>query len=167
MHPSSTNIAQQEDFHHRAAEEIGNYDHSRSKSVRGWRAYLRSLEDEQQDAQLKAIYKNALGLVDYRHERKDFWSTAGETISRGYGDCDDYAHVFLTAAGLVDFDLTTAWFIAGFVSAGGSKPQGHAIAVIATYDGRQFVLDNLYGYVVPEKDHKYFKPVYAINMGEQ
>jgi len=167
LNPSSANVAQQEEFHNRAAEEYGSYDQSSSKSVRGWRAYLRSLEDEQQDDQLSAIYKNALDLVRYQEERQDVWSTAGETISRGYGDCDDYAHVFLTAAGLVDFDLTAAWFVAGLVSAGGSKPIGHAIAVVATYDGRQFVLDNLYGYVVLEKDHKHFKPVYAINMGEQ
>ncbi len=167
MPPSYADKTQQRQFHNRVLKEYRGYQKHKSAQVRGWQAHVTSIKGQDQEAQLKALYKNAHGLVQYRTERKDVWSTPGETISRGYGDCDDYAHIYIVAAALLGFDYEHLWLMAGLVSAGGSKPIGHAIAVVETRDGRQFVLDNLYGRVVPESEHKRFKPVYSINIGNQ
>lgn len=165
---SYANKTQQRQFHRRVRREYSaGYQNHKSERVRGWHAYSRGLRKQDPETQLKAIYKQALTLVKFRTERKDVWSTPGETISRGFGDCDDYAHIFIVASYVAGFDLEKTWMVAGWVSAGGSKPIGHAIAVIGTRDGRQFVMDNLYGRVVSESEHKRFKPVYSINIGSQ
>ena len=165
---SYANKTQQRQFHSRVRREYSaGYQNHKSQQVRGWHANSRGLRKQDSETQLKAIYKQALTLVKYRAERKDVWSTPGETISRGFGDCDDYAHIFIVASHVAGFDLEKTWMVAGLVSAGGSRPIGHAIAVIGTNDGRQFVMDNLYGRVVSESEHKRFKPVYSINIGSQ
>ncbi len=166
--PSYADKTQQRQFHSRVRKEYTRgYQNHKSAQVRGWHAHAKGLRKQSPEAQLKAIYKNALTLVKYRAERKDVWSTPDETIPRGFGDCDDYAHMFIVASYVAGFDLEKTWMMAGWVKAGGSRPVGHAITVIGTNDGRQFVMDNLYGRVVPESEHRFFKPVYSINIGSQ
>ncbi|WP_340115261.1 transglutaminase-like domain-containing protein [Pelagibius sp. 7325] len=158
---------QQHQYYNRLLKEYQGYAKSSSADVRAWRAFLTTIEDQPQEAQMKAFYKETFSLVKYQSERGDVWSTPGETIARGYGDCDDYAHVYIVSAYFGGFDIEKIWMVAGQVSAGGSKPVGHAVAVMEIDDGRQFVLDNLYGRVVPDSEHKRFKPVYSINAGQQ
>lgn len=166
--PSSfADRTQQHRYYNRVINEYRGYSKHSSAKVREWRAFLRGIEGRSKDARLKAFYKETFGLVRYQSERGDVWSTPAETISRGYGDCDDYAHVYIMSAYLTGFDIEKLWMVTGRVSAGGSRPIGHAIALVETNDGRQFVLDNLYGRVVQAEEHKRFKPVYSINAGQQ
>lgn len=158
---------QQQQYYNRLLKEYQGYGKHSSANVREWRAFLQTIEGQPQEAQLKGFYKRTHGLIRYQAERGDVWSTPAESISRGFGDCDDYAHIYIVSAYLTGFDIEKVWMVAGLMSAGGSRPVGHAIAVVQTNDGRQFVLDNLYGQVVPESEHKRFKPVYSINSGQQ
>jgi len=164
---SFANKTQQRQYYSRVLKEYRGYAKHKSANVREWRAFLQSINGQPQEVQMKAFYKQTHGLVRYQAERGDVWSTPGETIARGFGDCDDYAHIYIMSAYLTGFDIEKIWMVAGKVSAGVSKPIGHAIAVIEINDGRQFVLDNLYGRVVSESEHKRFKPVYSINAGQQ
>ena len=154
---------QQETFHSRLMGEFAKYDKHPSHRVREWHAHLKSIETASDEFKLDAIYTKAHQLVRYRAEQEDVWSTAGETISRGYGDCDDYANLYIIAASLVGFDMSRAWLVVGQVHTAGKPPIGHAVAVIETSQGRQFVLDNLRGEIVPADNHSSFKPFYSIN----
>ncbi len=163
---SFLNKTQQVQFHHRWLHEYHSYDKNKSKRVRNWYSALMSEKSTDSLAELKSLYGLAGRMVKYKSERTDYWSTPGETIARGYGDCDDYAHVYLTSASLLGYDMKDLWLVAGTFY-GRYGPVGHAIAVIETKEGKQYVLDNLYQRVISEEKHHSFKPSYEINMEAQ
>ncbi len=163
---SFLNKTQQVQFHHRWLQEYHSYNKNKSKRVRNWYTNLISKKSTNSLAELKSLYALAERMVKYKAERTDYWSTPGETIARGYGDCDDYAHVYLTSAALLGYDQRDLWLVAGTFY-GRYGPVGHAVAVVETKEGEQYVLDNLYQRVISEEKHHSFKPSYEINMEEQ
>ena len=71
------------------------------------------------------------------HDKPDVWSSAIETISSGYGDCEDFAiakYVALRAAGMKAEDLR---LVVGKLALG----RMHAV-LAARLDGRWLLLDN-------------------------
>ena len=163
---SFLNKTQQSQFHYRWLKEYHSYDRHHSKRVRNWYQSLMSKKSSDTVKELKSLYALAGRNVKYKTERKDYWSTPGETIARGFGDCDDYAHVYLTSAALLGHDQRDLWMVAG-VFHGRYGPVGHAVAIVETKSGEQYVLDNLYQRVISEEQHHNFKPTYEINMEEQ
>ncbi|WP_125911772.1 transglutaminase-like domain-containing protein [Kiloniella majae] len=163
---SFLNKTQQAQFHHRWLREFHSYNKNKSKRVRNWYQNLMAQKSSDTVKELKSLYALAGRNVKYKTERKDYWSTPGETIARGYGDCDDYAHVYLTSAALLGYDQRDLWMVAGTFY-GRYGPVGHAVAVVETKSGDQYVLDNLYQRVISEEQHHSFKPSYEINMEEQ
>ena len=157
---------QQVQFHRRLMQEYGAYQKHKSARVRAWYGELSGTKPAEEFALLAHVYRLAHRYVVYEQEREDIWYTAGETISRGYGDCDDYANLYITSATLLGYDLSRLWLVAGYFYGRHGKI-GHAIAVVDGKSGEQWVLDNLYQRVVPEDKHKLFKPVYSINIERQ
>lgn len=157
---------QQAVFHRRLMQEYKTYPKHKSARVRAWYDELSQTKTAEELALLKNVYRLAHRYVRYKAEREDVWYTAGETIPRGYGDCDDYANLYITSAMLLGYDLDRLWLVAGHFSGRYGKV-GHAIAVVDGENGEQWVLDNLYKRVVPEDTHKLFKPVYSINIERQ
>jgi predicted transglutaminase-like cysteine proteinase len=163
---SYLNQTQQAEFHRRLMQEYGSYQKHKSAEVRAWFGELSQTDTAEELALLKNVYKLAHRYVVYEEEREDIWYTAGETISRGYGDCDDYANLYITSAMLLGYDLSRLWLVAGYFHGRYGKI-GHAIAVVDGKNDEQWVLDNLYKRVVTEDKHKLFKPVYSINIERQ
>ena len=157
---------QQTEFQTRLLQEYGTYQKHESAKVRAWHGELSQTDVAQELALLKNVYTLAHRYVVYKEERDDVWYTAGETISRGYGDCDDYANLYITSATLLGYDANRLWLVAGYFHGRYGKI-GHAIAVVDGINGDQWILDNLYRRVVAEDQHKLFKPVYSINVEEQ
>jgi predicted transglutaminase-like cysteine proteinase len=157
---------QQAEFHRRLMQEYGTYQKHKSAKVRAWFGELSQTNTTEELALLQNVYNLAHRYVVYKEEREDVWYTVGETIPRGYGDCDDYANLYITSAMLLGYDLSRLWLVAGHFYGRYGKI-GHAIAVVDGKSGEQWVLDNLYNRVVPEDKHKLFKPVYSINIERQ
>jgi predicted transglutaminase-like cysteine proteinase len=163
---SYLNQTQQAEFHRRLMQEYGSYQKHKSAKVRTWYGELSQTNTAEELALLQNVYKLAHRYVVYKEERDDVWYTAGETIPRGYGDCDDYANLYITSAMLLGYDLNRLWLVAGYFHGRYGKI-GHAIAVVDGTTDEQWVLDNLYKRVVTEDKHKLFKPVYSINIERQ
>jgi len=160
------NKTQQFKYRARLRKEIRNYDSHEVKNVRSWHDVVMQSKATDERKRLGAIYSASHKYVRYKTERVDIWYTPAESIKRGIGDCDDFANMYVTAAYLSGSDPVGMWLVAGHTYIR-SKKVGHAIAVIEGADGNQYVLDNTYGRVVLEKDHKNFKPVYSINIEKQ
>ena len=156
---------QQRQYAVRLDKEIGHYDTHKSDKVRLWHSEVK-LKSGDIAARLNRVYSTSGKSVRYQRERVDIWYTPGETIVRGTGDCDDFANMYLTAAYLAGIDPDGMWLVAGRIRTR-SGLEGHAIAVIDASDGKQYVLDNMVGRVVQEDVHKFFKPVYSINIGKR
>lgn len=157
---------QQVKFHKRLMQEYDSYHKHKSAKVRTWYGELSGADTAEEFALLAHVYRLAHQYVVYEEERDDIWYTAAETISRGHGDCDDYANLYITSATLLGYDLSRLWLVAGYFHGRHGKI-GHAIAVVDGKNDEQWVLDNIYKRVVTEDKHKLFKPVYSINIERQ
>ena len=157
---------QQVRFHGELVKEMPTYPKHPNERVRGWYGEMVGLNGQGQPQRLDMIYRTAHGLVRYQAEARDFWHTPAQTITKGHGDCDDYANLYLVSASLAGFGLEHLWLVAGY-HYGRRGRIGHAVAIVSLDNGEARVLDNLYGRVIPDEQHKAFKPVYAINWEAQ
>ena len=164
--PSYLDKTQQEDFHARLLQEAGSYPSHPDERVRGWHDSMVGAKAKKQSHRLDEAYSVAHRLVRYQAEARDTWQTPAESITRGHGDCDDYANLYLTSASLAGVGLDKLWLVAGY-HYGPRGRIGHAVAIVELDNNEVRVLDNLYGRVIPEKQHTAFKPVYAINWEKQ
>ena len=93
------------------------------------------------------------------HPSGDQWATAGETLSRGAGDCEDYViakmHA-LRALGVPARDL--------YMTIGHDASAGIAHAVLLVRAGSQLlVLDNRSDRMVPEAAYRHFYPIISFS----
>jgi predicted transglutaminase-like cysteine proteinase len=105
--------------------------------------YASALRGRDESARVEAINSYVNHRVRFADDRRqygraDVWSTANATLSRGRGDCEDYAIAkiqLLRAAGLADRDLYLV-VLTDLV-----RRADHAVAVVRT-GNRMVVLDN-------------------------
>ena len=116
--------------------------------------------------QLEHIFTVTNARITYQEERADVWQSTGETISRGYGDCDDFVAAYLTAAILLGYQKNELWWVVGYVN-GRQGRIGHAIALIGLDDGSAHILDNRARRVIPMSEYFLLDPVYGINVGQR
>jgi predicted transglutaminase-like cysteine proteinase len=116
--------------------------------------------------QLQKIFAVTKAGMKYQVARTDVWSTAGEALARGWGDCDDFVATYLTAAAILGYRKNGLWFVVGYVNTRRGRI-GHAIAIIVLDDGGAYILDNRAQRVIPMSDYFLLDPVYGINVGEQ
>jgi len=154
------------DVRERARAEHGKgYDKHPSQHVRDWYADVMSVSNADRVTQLQHIFAVTKARMEYRAERADVWSTPGEAISRGYGDCDDFTAAFLVAAVMLKFERSGLWFVAGTVNTQAGKI-GHAVAMVRLEDGSGYVLDNRARRVMSENEYSLLDPVYGVNVAE-
>ena len=123
-------------------------------------AFAASLRDEGMIAKLEAVNSYINARVRFVDDRLQFgvtdrWLTASETLSRGRGDCEDYAiakRAMLRAAGLADKDLYLV------VLKDLTRRADHAVLVVRAA-GRFLVLDNGTNRIVDSSDLFDYKPV--------
>ncbi len=146
--------------------EIG-YDKHPSPRVRAWYKEIISISNADQLKKLQHIFAVTNARIEYQSERADQWSTAGESLARGYGDCDDFVAAYITAAALLGLRRNGLWWVVGYVNSRRDGRIGHAIAIIALDDGSAHILDNRARRVIPMSDYFLLDPVYGINVGER
>lgn len=142
------------------------YDKHPSPRVRAWYRDILSISNADQAKQLHHIFAATNARIEYREERAEVWSTPGESISRGYGDCDDFVAAYLTAAVILGIQKDGLWFVVGYVNSRRGRI-GHAIAIVALEDGSGHILDNRARRVMPMGDYFLLDPVYGVNVGER
>lgn len=116
--------------------------------------------------QLATVQREVLSRVKWAHDLDnmhvaDFWSNAGETLTRGTGDSEDIAIVemqALKAAGFSSRDL--------YISIGRQKPVGAHIVLLARTASGFTVLDNRIGSPMAAQDDHLFIPVLTIGEGK-
>ncbi len=145
--------------------DIG-YDKHPSLRVRAWHEDVLSISNADQRKQLAHLFAGTNARITYQEERADVWQTAGESISRGYGDCDDFAAAYLTAAVLLGYRKNGLWWVVGYVNSRRGRI-GHAIALIVLDDGSAYILDTRARRIIPMSDYFLLDPVYGINVGER
>lgn len=123
-------------------------------------AYAAALRGENVIAKLEAVNSYVNGRVRFIDDRIQFgvadrWMAPTETLSRGRGDCEDYAlakRAMLRAAGVPDRDLYLV------VLKDLSRRADHAVLVVRAA-GRFLVLDNGTNRIVDSADVADYKPV--------
>jgi hypothetical protein len=108
---------QQAEFNKRLVRELRRYNKHKSQKVQGWHADIKKAPGDDM-AKLAEIYRVSGKRVQYKCERVDVWYTPGETISHGFGDCDDFANMYLVAARLAGVDPSRLWLVAGYYHRG-------------------------------------------------
>lgn len=99
----------------------------------------------------------------------DYWSTPLETLSRGLGDCEDYAiakYFILTAAGMPASRLRLV-YVRALLPASASAPavsQAHMVlAYYADNEAEPQILDNLVSDIRPASKRSDLTPVFSFN----
>ena len=129
-------------------------------------AYAASLRGQGTIARLEAVNSYINARVRFVDDRVQFgvsdrWLTASETLSRGRGDCEDYAiakRAMLRAAGFADKDLYLV------VLKDLTRRADHAVLVVRAA-GRFLVLDNGTDRIVDSSDVQDYKPVLTFTAG--
>jgi len=129
-------------------------------------AYAASLRGRDTIAKLEAVNSYINARVRFVDDRVQFgvndrWLTASETLSRGRGDCEDYAiakRAMLRAAGFSDKDLYLV------VLKDLTRRADHAVLVVRAA-GRFLVLDNGTDRIVDSSDVQDYKPVLTFTAG--
>ena len=117
-------------------------------------------------ARLEAVNSYVNGRVRYVDDRTQFgvadrWMTATETLSRGRGDCEDFAiakRAMLRAAGVAESDLYLV------VLKDLTRRADHAVLVVRAH-GRFLVLDNGTNRIVDSSTAADYKPIFSFTAG--
>lgn len=143
------------------------YDNHRSPRVKAWYRDIMKNSKADQLHQLKRIFAITNARIEYRSERAEHWATVGESIERGYGDCDDFVAAYLTAAALLGYRKKGVWWLTGYVNSRRGGRIGHAIALIVLDDGSAYILDNRAQRIIPMSEYYLLDLVYGINVGDR
>ncbi len=143
------------------------YDKHPSLRVRVWYKDIFLISKANQLLQLQQIFAITNARIKYQRERTDHWATVGESLARGYGDCDDFVAAYLTAAALLGYRKNGLWWLVGYVNSRRDDRIGHAIAIIVLDDGSAHILDNRARRVIPMSEYFLLDPVYGINLGDR
>lgn len=97
--------------------------------------------------------------VAYRSERIDEWAGINTTLSRGYGDCEDYAIAKYQLFRALGFDPRLMWIVVGRQLI---ARQDHALLVMFR-DGKTVALDNSTTKIIETSQDPDFVPTLSIN----
>lgn len=131
-------------------------------SARDIRTRLRTVND---------YLNRAIVFADDTHAwgQEDYWASPIEALSKGTGDCEDYAiakYFTLAASGVPVRSLRLVYVRAMLPGAGGMLPRSQAHMVLAYYEeGSEdpVILDNLVGEIRPASGRGDLTPVFSFN----
>lgn len=92
---------------------------------------------------------------------KDHWSTAEETLSRGYGDCEDYALAKYST--LIDWGVDKNKLKLTYGKLNTTKEFHMVLQFKDTKVSEPLILDNLKAKLTLAKDEKNITPIYSFN----
>lgn len=128
-----------------------------------WRAMMHSAQGRGRTEQVQLV-NSFFNRLTYRTDAQEYgrpehWATPVEFMSRGAGDCEDYATAkffSLKLLGVADQDLR--------VVAVNDQIQriGHAVLTVSI-NGTRHVLDNRTDQVFPESRYTFYQPLVSMN----
>lgn len=93
--------------------------------------------------------------------KKDHWSTAEETLSRGYGDCEDYALAKYST--LIDWGVDKNKLKLTYGKLNSTKEFHMVLQFKDTSVSEPLILDNLKSKLTLAKNEKNITPIYSFN----
>lgn len=153
------------DWHQRAQAHAQTLAHSKHRIIKDWRDQLHSLNftDELQALRLlnRFINEDVRYVDDFTHfHQKDFWDDPETTLEEG-GDCEDIALLKAASLHLLDWPEERMHLLVGYLLERG-KPESHAVLLIETASGDQYVLRSIENRVVlPDRFN--FRPIFAVD----
>ena len=94
------------------------------------------------------------------YNKPDYWASANETISRGQGDCEDFAilkHAMLVKAGVPEKSLSLV------VLKDTKRKLFHAVLAVSTNKGH-FILDNVINRVYLDQDMPQYQAMFSFSL---
>lgn len=128
-----------------------------------WRAMMQAARGADRRAQLDAVNR-FFNRFAYRTDAQlygtsDHWATPTEFMTRGAGDCEDYAIAKFFSLKLLGFADAELRVVAVFDRI---ERIGHAV-LSASVDGTRYILDNRSAQVFAEARFTQYQPVLAMN----
>ena len=114
--------------------------------------------------QLRHVSSAVNAMVAYRtddenHGRLDQWSTPNETLSRGSGDCEDYAILKMALLARLGVPMSAMEIV---VVKDTSRRLFHAILSVSI-GGKGLILDNMTDAVEPDSAKRSYAPLFSIS----
>ena len=124
----------------------------------------RSARDKKFLDKLDAVNRTINRLITYRKDEAvygniDYWATPAEILTRGVGDCEDFA--ILKMAALIEAGVP-AQSMSMVVLQDRSRNVFHAVLSVATQSGT-FILDNLSNTVARDAAYRSYVPLYSFS----
>jgi predicted transglutaminase-like cysteine proteinase len=127
-----------------------------------FKKFLAGLKGKTFKDQLEAINLHVNQIIKYKNDVDDEWTGPGETLARGYGDCEDYAILKLTALRNIGIDSQyLAMVVVNFKGTDG-KVNYHAVTTVSTNFGYQ-VLDIVTNAVYNDSTNHVYFPLYSFS----
>jgi predicted transglutaminase-like cysteine proteinase len=146
-------------------EEVMMRTSTHPKIVR-WRKELDQLRGKTPMEQLEAVNRIINGDVTYRSDyqhwkREDKWGFPFATLDEG-GDCEDFAMLKRVSLHYLGWPQDGLYLLMGYTTMNG-KPETHAVLLVRTSEGRQYILDSMEKHVLPPAADHHFKPMMAVD----
>lgn len=127
-----------------------------------WRHFLDNLRGEDPVAQLQRVNR-FINQIRYQTDdvtwgQIDYWAAPGEFFAIG-GDCEDFAIAKFYSMKNLGFPADAMRIV---VLRDTERSLMHAVLVV-TWEGREWVLDNLSDSIVSWADRHHYEPIYSIN----
>jgi predicted transglutaminase-like cysteine proteinase len=144
------------------------------QSARNLRDLMVTLPARDVRARLAALNDHFNRTIEFADDlvvwgREDHWASPVETMSRGAGDCEDYAiakYFSLVASGVPVSSLRLVYVRAMLSAPAEHPPRSQAHMVLAYYEGRSedpLILDNLVPQIRRASERGDLTPVFSFN----
>ena len=138
---------------------------SKHPQIIRWRKQLTGLDFHDEISGLKKLNRMINGDItyvdDYHHfHKEDFWADPETTLTEG-GDCEDIALVKAATLQRFDWPGDKMHLLIGYLTERGKK-ESHAVLLVETTAGDQFILRSITDDVVHPSDFD-FTPIYAVD----
>lgn len=131
-----------------------------------WDVLLQNAGESDEQALLQQVNRFVNRSVRFVSDQQawgqnDYWATPAETLSRGLGDCEDFA--IAKYFSLVRLGIPSAKLRLTFVKALRQNQAHMVLAYYASPDAQPLILDNLDAQIRPASERSDLLPVYAFN----
>jgi len=132
---------------------------------------LATIATQDEPARLQAVNQFFNRRILFKDDQEvwgqtDYWASPVETLSRGAGDCEDYAiakYFSLVAAGVAPVKLRLVYVRAQIGGPQGAVQAHMVLAYYAGPDAEPLILDNLIGELRPASRRPDLVPVFSFN----
>jgi predicted transglutaminase-like cysteine proteinase len=148
------------------------YRGNHSQPFADWESMLQQNRNEPVTEQLRRVNEFFNRRIRFEDDqqiwgRSDYWATPMETLSRGAGDCEDFAiakYFSLLALGVPNEQLRLVYVKARIGGPSSTVQQAHMVlAFYATPEAEPIVLDNLISDIRPASRRPDLLPVFSFN----